>query len=336
MNSRERVIATLKFQHPDRVPFDLWALPYISLFRKRELETLQAKYPSDIGRPELSPAGGAEDELLKYSRPGMYVDEWGSTWDVAEPGVIGEVKHPALADWSALARFQPPWDLIRKRDSGHANRFCERTDKFMLSSVCARPFERLQFLRGTESVFMDLAYDTPELRQTLAMVHEFYALDVSWWAKTNVDGVFLMDDWGTNQALLINPDMWRAIFKPLYREYCEIIHKAGKFVFFHSDGNIEAIYPDLVEIGVDALNSQLFCMDIEELGRRHRGKITFWGEIDRQHVLPFGTPEDVRKAVRRIRQSLWDPRGGVIAQCEWGKDNSRENISTVFDAWLNG
>ena len=334
MTSRERVKRTLTFSKPDRVPRDLWALPYISLFRKDELEIVQKKYPSDIGRPELSPGGGGDDGIKKLSKPGAYTDEWGSVWEIAEPGIVGEVKQPVLADWSKLDKFKPPWDSVRKRDLGHANRFCDTTDKFMLSSVCARPFERLQFLRGTETVFMDLAYDVPEVRKTMAMIHEFYVLDVSAWAKSNVDAVFLMDDWGTNQALLIDPEMWRAIFKPLYRDYCRIIHDAGKFVFFHSDGHIESIYPDLIEIGVDAINSQLFCMDIESLAQKHKGKITFWGEIDRQHVLPFGTAEDVRNAVRRVRKALGDKNGGVIAQCEWGKDNSRENIEAVFDAWL--
>jgi hypothetical protein len=128
--------------------------------------------------------------------------------------------------------------------------------------------------------------------------------------------------------------MWRAVFKPLYKHYCDIIHGGGKYVFFHSDGYIAPIYEDLVEIGVDALNSQLFCMDIEELGRRFKGRITFWGEIDRQHVMPRGTPDDVRNAVQRVRRALADERGGVIAQCEWGKDNPKENVEAVFESWL--
>ncbi len=334
MTSRERVKKALTFSEPDRAPRDLWALPYISLFRKDELEIVLKKYPSDIGRPELSPGGGGEDEIKKFSKPGTYTDEWGSVWEIAEPGIVGEVKQPALADWSKLDKFQPPWDSVRNRALSHANKFCDTTDKFMLSSVSARPFERLQFLRGTENVFMDLAYDVPEIRKTIAMIHEFYVFDVSAWAKSNVDAVFLMDDWGTNHSLLISPEMWRAVFKPLYRDYCKIIHDAGKFVFFHSDGNIESIYPDLIEIGVDAINSQLFCMDIERLAEKHKGKVTFWGEIDRQHVLPFGSPEDVRNAVRRVRQALGDKRGGVIGQCEWGSDNSRENIEAVFESWL--
>ena len=109
-----------------------------------------------------------------------------------------------------------------------------------------------------------------------------------------------MDDWGSQKALLVSPDMWREIFKPMYKDYCDILRKKKKYAFFHSDGHIRAIYPDLIEIGVDAVNSQLFCMDIEELDREFGGRITFWGEIDRQHVLPFGSEEEVRAAVRRV------------------------------------
>jgi uroporphyrinogen decarboxylase len=112
-----------------------------------------------------------------------------------------------------------------------------------------------------------------------------------------------------------------------------MIRGAGKHVFFHSDGMIADIIPDLVEIGVSALNSQLFCMDIEEIGRRFKGRITFWGEIDRQHVLPFGTPDQARAAVRRVRAALDDGTGGVIAQCEWGLRDPFENIAAVFEEW---
>jgi uroporphyrinogen decarboxylase len=106
------------------------------------------------------------------------------------------------------------------------------------------------------------------------------------------------------------------------------------FVFMHSDGNIESIYPDLIEIGVDALNSQLFCMDIEKLGEQYAGKIAFWGEIDRQWVLPFGTTEEVRNAVKRVaRVLLKNKRTGVFAQCEWGVKDPKENIRAVFEEW---
>ena len=152
------------------------------------------------------------------------------------------------------------------------------------------------------------------------------------WTQCDVDAICFMDDWGSQRNLLISPQMWREVFKPLYADYCRLIHDAGKFVFMHSDGHIAAIYPDLIEIGVDALNSQLFCMDIEELSK-YRGQITFWGEIDRQHLLPFGTPDEIRAAVRRVRRALDDGTGGVIAQCEFGPGARPENIVAVFEAW---
>jgi uroporphyrinogen decarboxylase len=333
MTGRERVIATLTFSNPERAPRDLWTLPYVSLFRKDELNAVLEKFPSDFGRAKSYPGDG-DDTLKQHAKVGSYTDEWGCVWELGQPGVAGEIKHPLIGDWSKLATYQPPFELITQRDLDYVNRFCDQSDLFMLSGVCARPFERIQFLRGTQNVFMDLAYGSKEIRQLLEMVHDFYLQDVRNWAKSNVDGIMFMDDWGTNRSLLIRPDTWRAVFKPLYREYCEIIHQAGKYAFFHSDGNIEAIYPDLIEVGVDALNSQLFCMDIERLAEKHRGEITFWGEIDRQHVLPFGTPDDVRQAVQRVRKALDTGNGGVIAQCEWGVDNSQENIETVFESWL--
>ena len=252
---------------------------------------------------------------------------------MAEAGIIGEIKHPILADWSALARYQPPWDLLDGADLSGVSKSCADSSRFMKVGTEVRPYERIQFLRGTENVLMDLAYGTPEVAKLLEMLHEFSCREMQMWAGTDVDAVSFMDDWGSQTSLLISPGMWRAIFKPMYKEYCDILHAKKKFVFFHSDGFIEPIFPDLIEIGVDAVNSQLFCMNIEEIGRKYNGKITYWGEIDRQHTLPFGTQEDVRNAVRRVRKALDTGQGGVIAQCSWEKGTTYENVSAVYDEW---
>ncbi len=331
MTGRERVLRALEFRNPDRVPRDLWALPAVPLQQGAALEKMKADFPMDIGQPYACP--GLTSSGQTYERVGEYTDEWGSVWSIAEVGVVGEVVRPALAEWSDLASFQPPWRLLDDRDLGYISRQCAASDQFMLSACTARPFERMQFLRGTANLFMDLAYDCDEVYRLREMVHDFYLKDIELWCKSDVDGVFFMDDWGTQQSLLISPKQWRAFYKPLYRDYVDLIHAAGKKAFFHSDGHIAAIYPDLIEIGVDAVNSQLFCMDIEDLAAKYKGKITFWGEIDRQNLLPFGTPEAVRAGVRRVRNALDDGSGGVIAQCEWGKDNPVANVHAVYDAW---
>lgn len=333
MNSRARVTKTLQHKEVDRLPRDLWTLPGVLMYRKEEHEDITRKFPGDFGSPVFSYGRGKRCKG-NPATVGVNVDAWGSVWYVGEPGVIGEVKEFPLADWSALDSYKLPWELLDEADFSQVNKSCGNSEKFMLVGTETRPFERMQFLRGTENLFMDLACGEKEAYKLRDMLHEFYTREMRMWADTDVNAVSFMDDWGTQKTLLISPELWREFFKPLYKEYCDILHCKGKYVFFHSDGNIEAIYPDLIEIGVDALNSQLFCMDIERLGEQYVGRVTFWGEIDRQSILPFGTTSDVRNAVGRVAKAmLRGKRTGVIAQCEWGIGDPRENIEAVFDEW---
>ena len=332
MDSRERVIRCIEFKKPDRPPRDLWPLSYITIYRKEEYKSLLEEFPMDIEYLENSPGYNDNNNNL-LSKKGFYTDEWGSVWYIGEPGVMGEVKKPVLADWSGLKKIKPPYYLIKNRDFSFINSKCAKSKKFTLSSISARPFERMQFLRGTENLYMDIAYERTEFFKLLDLVHEFYLEDINSWVKTEVEGIFMMDDWGSNNSLLISPEAWRKLFKPLYKEYSELIHKHGKFVFFHSDGFIEPIIGDLVDIGVDALNSQLFVMNIENIGNKFKKKITFWGEIDRQHTLPFGGKGDVANAVKRMYESLYDEEGGIIINCSWGKFDPLENIKHYFEIW---
>jgi uroporphyrinogen decarboxylase len=153
--------------------------------------------------------------------------------------------------------------------------------------------------------------------------------------NTDIDAITWNDDWGAQRAMLISPMLWRQIFKPIYRDYINLAHSRGKYAFMHSDGYIADIIPDLIELGLDALNSQLFCMDIEDLGRRFGGKLTFWGEIDRQHLLPYATTRKIDEAVQRVRSALYH-NGGVIAQCEFGAGARPENVCQVFKSWEAG
>jgi len=336
MTSRERVFRALEFRNPDRAPRDLWALPWVSQYQPQALEALRQHFPMDLAG--CSVFGRSDRTRGEPFRKGTYVDEWGCLWHCAEDGVTGEIKEPILADWSALATFQPPWEMIERADLDAANRTCEKNlaadnPKFMTCGTPVRPFERMQFLRGSENLFCDLGEESAEFFRLREMVHDFELKAMSLAARTNADAVTFMDDWGSQTALLISPKQWRKIFKPMYATYCDIAKKAGKKIFFHSDGWILDIYEDLIEIGVDAVNSQLFCMPIEQIAQRFKGRITFWGEIDRQHILPFGTPQTVRQAVLRVRRALDDGKGGLIAQCEWGVNNPCENIEAVYEAW---
>ena len=206
-------------------------------------------------------------------------------------------------------------------------------DRYMKGGAHVRPFERMQFLRGPQNLYYDIAYQPKEFFRLRDMLHEFFLREMDMLACTDVDGVAFMDDWGSNNSLLISPAAWRELFKPLYRDYCEIAHEHGKHVWFHTDGHTAAIWPDLIEVGIDVLNSQLFTMDIEELGCLYKGRICIYGEIDRQHVLPFGSQEECRQAVRRVRRALESREGGAICTFEWGKSDPSENALAICEEW---
>lgn len=335
MTARERVIKTLRHEEVDRFPRMLWQLPNVEMFQPDNLRDFHSRFENDMEGPDLRWGHSRYSKGLAR-HTGAYTDEFGCTFELAEPGVNGEVKKPVLADWKALKDYRLPWEIIEQADFSKVNESCLRSDKFILASAHIHPFERLQHLRGTENIFMDMAMGVPEAETLLAMLHEFYLRELELVANTAADGFQFMDDWGTQTSLLISPVLWRQLFKPLYRDYCDLLHAKGKFVFFHSDGNIEMIYPDLVEIGVDAINSQLFCMDIEKLVENYGDKITFYGEIDRQYILPFGSVEDVRNAVRRVANAVMRKNGkrtGAFAQCEWNAIDPYENIVAVFEQW---
>jgi uroporphyrinogen-III decarboxylase len=326
------VLKTLEFDSPLRIPRQLWILPWAQNNYPQELARIQERFPDDIistpGFYSLQPKTTGD----AYST-GNYIDEWGCEFENKQDGIIGEVKRPLIGSWSDMSKLKEPDELLSVNIEA-VNDFCCNTEKFVMAGTCPRPFERLQFLRGTENVMMDIAMHSSECADLLDRIHQFHLKELQIWVQTDVDGLMFMDDWGAQRSLLISPDMWRELFKPLYREYIEIAHRHGKKIFMHSDGFIIDIIPDLIELGLDALNSQIFCMEIRELGDRFKGKITFWGEIDRQDLLPNGEPKQISEAVQLIYDSLYC-NGGVIAQMEFGPGAKPENVEAAFESWNN-
>lgn len=332
LSPRDLVYRTVRHESTPRVARSLWTLPWAETRFPQELEALRRDFPDDIASPTVDLPRPDCMRGDPYA-PGTFVDEWGCEFINIQPGAIGEVKEPLIGSYQRdLDRVRPPWSWARADLSG-VNRQCACSERFMLSPMCFRLFERMQFLRGTENLYIDLIEQPAGLIEMTERIHEWNLAMIDAWGATDVDAILGMDDWGSQRSLLISPQLWRDFFKPRYRQYVERIHAAGKLCFFHSDGYIFDIYEDLIEIGVDAVNSQLFCMNIEEIGRRFKGRLTFWGEMDRQHLLAHGSVDDVRRAVRRAASALYDGRGGVIAQCEFGVGARPENVRAVYDEW---
>jgi uroporphyrinogen decarboxylase len=329
MTSRERVYRSLDGNLSGRVPRQLWVLPWAEMYHPEKLKRIGKDFPNDIAtspsfyRTQPKVVGDA------YTI-GEYTDEWKCTWVNMQAGLVGEIKDPLIKDIDDLSPLVLPEETLTI-DKEKVNDFCRSTDQFVLMGGCARPFERLQFLRKTENLYIDLAEGSDNLRRLIDLVHGFYMKEMEVWADTEVDALNFMDDWGAQASLLISPAMWRELFKPLYKDYIDLAHSKGKKIFMHSDGYIIDIIPDLIELGLDAVNSQVFCMSLEEL-EQFRGQICFWGEIDRQHLLPRGTKEDIQNAVRSVYDHLYQS-GGVIAQCEFGAGANPDNVYSSFETW---
>jgi hypothetical protein len=333
--SRERVRRALTFRYPDRIPRDLGLLPWAEIRFPDVVRKIREQYPGDLEISGYLYPASPRIQGDPY-RAGEYTDEWGCVFRNLQDGIIGEVKDPMIQDLDDVDAVQPPYEQLPVNpEKAHTRiaRLYEKTERFVLANACPRVWERYQFLRGTENALVDMIRIDARVSRLLKRIHEFYLREMEFWADSVVDAVMFMDDWGGQQQLLIPPDLWRRVFKPMYKEYCDLAHAHGKFVFMHSDGYIQDIYPDLVEIGVDAINSQLFCMDMAKLARTVKGKVTFWGEIDRQHVLPSTDPEKGWEAVRKVAEFLYDPAGGIIAQFEFGPGANPQTVLGIFEAW---
>ncbi len=155
---REIFTRCLTFRSPERIPRDLWLLPWAEMEFPDKVRDLKRRFPPDIVDVptvyHLSPrANGDAYEL------GLYVDEWGSVFTNIQRGAIGEVRTPMVKDIAMWKEVKPPYETL-PNDWGSArdrvNRFCGETDKFTKAPCCPRPWERFQFLRGTENAMLDV------------------------------------------------------------------------------------------------------------------------------------------------------------------------------------
>ena len=334
MTSKERILRTIEFNNPDQVPVDLWILPAAFMQYGEKLEAVLEQHPRDI----ISVVGPCENAADKrIFELGSFTDFWGCVWTNINAGIIGEIKGELLGDDDAVLAYEAPIEFLEQEWKAKEADLKERvaqaraTDKFVIGGW-VNPFERMQFLRGVENLYCDIALQSDELYKLRQVVWDFYKKYIDLWMEQDIDAIVIGDDWGSQKNLLINPEAWCEIFKPMYKDLMQRIQKAGKVVFVHSDGHIYDLYEHFIELGVKAINSQLWCMDMDKISENFAGRITFWGELSRQNTMPFGNPEEILQKANIIKDKFYR-NGGVIGQCEVGREVPLENIEGALVAW---
>jgi uroporphyrinogen decarboxylase len=209
MNSKERVIKTLEFNNPDRIPVDLWVLPATQLKYGEEFDKMRDKYETDI--VQLSGPLDLSFDPRTYKQ-GSYTDLWGSKWSNLQAGMVGEVKQPVFDNSENIDSYIPPIEMFENMWNENRPKLdCQiktaaDNGKFVIGGWISL-FERMQFLRGTENLYCDIAEQNNEFFKIREFVSSFYKSYLEAWLETDVDGMAFGDDWGSQRALLISPDI---------------------------------------------------------------------------------------------------------------------------------
>ena len=194
-------------------------------------------------------------------------------------------------------------------------------------------FEQMQQLHGFEDTLVDLVTGRPEI---FRLRDDLLRFNLNWldrWLAYDYQGLHFADDWGGQTSLLISPRLWRSFFKPVYEAMFAKVKAAGLHVWYHSDGNILSILPDLLELGVDVLNCQVSVMGTDQL-KPFVGQVCFRTDIDCQHVLPFVSPGEVKRFVYELFEALGTAGGGIVACGEVSEDVPLANIEAMYEAFL--
>lgn len=335
MTGIERMQATLEFKGADRIPVDLWVHGATKLRYGAALEELLQKYPLDMTRV----FGPMDRQFYPGTfEAGLSEDFWGSKWQVIRPGMVGEVKIPVLQDIDKVEKLKVPYDAlaremkdkmpdVKKRVAGLRQRGVFVTGGYVELYQC------MQFIRGTEDLLCDIGLREENAYVLRDKVADYFLEYLKYWLDSEGDAIFFADDFGSQRATLMSRDSFCDFFRPFYKKIFDLIHQAGKYVFFHSCGYIFEFYQDLVDLGADAVNSQVHCMGYEKVAGDFAGKITFWGEIDRQQTLCNGTPRDVKQEMEHMKRLFHVNGGGLIGHSVAGVDVPLENIEMLLTGW---
>jgi len=341
MTCRDRVLKAMSFGSPDTIPLTHSWLSAALIEHGQKLLDLFEKYPNDFFPTRVIKIPEREKE---YYRPDgsfykEWTDEWKCKWIYYKEGLVGEVKEPPLSDWSMLKNYtmpNPQLSTVEEREKFRTS--WDEMPGYSIWGGGSNFFERMQWLRGVENYLCDIAEDRPEVYELADRVlyeHIMPGLENLFKTGIKIDVVGFGDDWGSQNALLINPRAWRKIFKPRYREMFQFCRKQGALVNLHSDGMTLEIVPDLIEIGLDCFNPQFSCMDLNELKRRCDNRLCILADIDRQHVIPFGKPAEIEVSVRNVYDIFGSSGGGLIWRGEIGAGVPLENVEALLKAFYN-
>ncbi len=352
MTSRERVLTALARKHTDRVPRLLYeeAIGYTPPIERLLREHCAPKLPRDyfdmdITSVTCNPTVLPRERFAQWLGPrgsealaSGQMDEWGVWW---KTGGFHHFAHPdsplrGIEDLGRLREY--PWPDLEAayRWQGVPERVAAWHERGLaVAAYAGSVFEHSWYLRGMEDLMMDLLA-APEIAhwffERTAAFQQFAATQ---FARAGVDIIITGDDIAGQRGMLMKLGVWREFLKPRLAATVRAVKqaRADTFVFYHSDGNVEAVIPELIEVGIDILNPvQPECMDPAAMKLKYGDRLSFWGTVSVQQTMPFGTPEEVRAEVRSRIRTVGKGGGLILAPAHvLGPETSWDNIVAFFE-----
>ena len=353
MTSRERVLTALAHRPTDRVPRLLYeeVIGYTpageGLLRERcAPQTPREYFDMDITRvvaePTLLPRtrfrewlGVTADEALASDR----LDEWGVWWRAADFHHFTHVESPLRGpqDFRRLADY--PWpDLDQPHRFRHVQHRVahHHTLGLAVAANAGSVFERSWYIRGLEDLLMDMLTAPEVAHHFFERTAAFQRYAAQQFARAGVDIIITGDDVAGQKGLLLSLELWRQFLKPHLAATVQAVKAANPaaFVLYHSDGNVAALIPDLLEVGINILNPlQPECMDPRAIKQQYGDRLSFWGSVSVQKTMPLGTPADVQSEVRTRIREVGQGGGLILAPAHvLGPEVPWENIVAFFQA----
>jgi len=338
LTERENCLRAIRFQEPEWIPCRVVLSGAIWKRHREALDELVLRHPLIFGSRESEK--GNYDDFPPQSKAGeRFTDSWGCVWHNLADGIRGQVKGHPLADWKAFSAYRAP-DPLATNELGPRDRWEKvradvekaRSQGKMVWGGGDRFFERLHFLRGFRNLMLDLHLDPPQLGSLIDMVVDHNSRLVAKWVELGADCIAMGDDLGTQTRAMISPALFRKHLLPGYARMCSIARQGGCEAYMHSDGHITELMQDLIAAGFTVINPQVNCNGIKALVKMCKGRICLDADIDRQQVLPRGSPEQVRKHIEDIVLNLGSREGGLMMIAGVYGDVPLENIEALCQA----
>jgi uroporphyrinogen decarboxylase len=336
MTPREAIISQIEHRETAPVPFTLGMDGEFG-------EEMSRRTGSDSWREKLTPyikSGGGIPTMAKEPIDDVLErDLFGSTWRMDKrpfhletPGL----KKPSFDGYTfpSADMFAVP-DLKEKVEKAKS----EYPDSFITIGMGWGLWESSWGIRGFENAMMDCIAEPDFYGELLDRLTDLFLSHVAQCENVDADAVMFGDDWGDQRGVLMGPERWRQFFKPRYAKIYDAVHKQGKTAISHCCGSVVDIMPDIIEIGLDVLESvqpEARGMNPYELKRNFGNNITFWGCLGSQSTIQFGTPDQIRAEIKKLCAEMGRGGGFIIAPAKGFQPGTPlENAVAVFESFTN-